>query len=343
MYQHLLVPIDASPLSAANVQAAVRLAHGLGARITFFHATADYLATGEGALLHAVDPHAFEQVATGVTNVVLLKAMASADAAGVQNQGLSRTSDRPAEAIVEAAAQHGADLIVMASRGVRGLAGWLHSSQTERVLRQAPVALLVTRVAANEPLTASERALGVIHDEHRSIAVVMKSLRRLATSPANLTSADLHQIDLLVGYLRDFPQRLHHPKEEQYLHRYLRARHSGSEALLAELEAQHVQEAVLIARVLEALQGHGAASSEMPLRASVADLVGALGTHMGLEETVVFAIAREHLQENDWVDIATAFEAHDDPRFGDLPAAEFDRHFTRIANLKLASDWRGAS
>jgi nucleotide-binding universal stress UspA family protein len=56
MYQHLLVPIDASPLSAANVQAAVQLARSLGARITFFHATADYVATSEGALLHASDP-----------------------------------------------------------------------------------------------------------------------------------------------------------------------------------------------------------------------------------------------------------------------------------------------
>jgi nucleotide-binding universal stress UspA family protein len=56
-----------------------------------------------------------------VTNVVLLKALASAEAAGVRCEGLSRTSDRPAEAIVEAATQHGADLIVMASRGVRGL------------------------------------------------------------------------------------------------------------------------------------------------------------------------------------------------------------------------------
>lgn len=341
MYQHLLVPIDASPLSAANVQAAVQLARSLGARITFFHATADYLATGEGALLHAEDHSGFELAATGVTNVVLFKALASAEAAGVQCKGLSRTSDRPAEAIVEAATQHGADLIVMASRGLRGLAGWLHSSQTERVLRQAPVALLVTRVAANEPLTASERALGVIHDEHRSIAVVMKSLRRLATSPAELTPAELHQIELLVGYLRDFPQRLHHPKEEQYLHRCLRTRHPASNDLLAELEAQHVREAALITQVQSALPALHVTSSQAALREAVSVLLSALGAHMALEETSVFAMAREYLQNTDWEEIATAFESHDDPRFGDLSAAEFDRLFARIANLKAAREGQG--
>jgi hypothetical protein len=171
-----------------------------------------------------MDPSAFEQQAPGESNVVLLKALATARMSGVACEGVSRVSDRPSEAIVEAAIACGADLIVMASRGVRGLASWLHSSQTERVLKRSPVALLVTRVAANEPLSTSERALGIIHDEHRSIAVVMQSLRRIGSTVGAFSVQDLQQGALLLNYLCEFPQRLHHPKEEMCLHRAVRER-----------------------------------------------------------------------------------------------------------------------
>ena len=42
MYRHLMVPLDDSPLSADTVGRAVELARALGAKVTFFHAQADY-------------------------------------------------------------------------------------------------------------------------------------------------------------------------------------------------------------------------------------------------------------------------------------------------------------
>jgi nucleotide-binding universal stress UspA family protein len=50
MYRHLLVPLDDSPLSAETVNQAVKLARTLGAKVTFFHAQADYGASSIGAL-----------------------------------------------------------------------------------------------------------------------------------------------------------------------------------------------------------------------------------------------------------------------------------------------------
>lgn len=149
MYRHLLVPIDGTSVSAANVLVAVDLARSLKARITFFHATPDWDATGEGALMRVLEPQVHAEGVLGDTNALLTKAVACAGAAAVPAQGASRVCDRPAEAIIEAAETQGCDLIVMASRGSHGgaLTGWLHTSQTEGVLRRAPVALLVTRVA----------------------------------------------------------------------------------------------------------------------------------------------------------------------------------------------------
>lgn len=338
MYSHLLVPTDGTALSAANVRSAVDLAAAFGARITFLHAVADFAATSDGAVLHTIDPALFEQQALGDTYVVLAKAVASARAAGVPSSALSCTSSRPAEAIVQAATQQACDLIVMASRGTRGIENWWSGSQTERVLRKAPTALLVTRVEASVPLLDDERALAVIYDEHRSIAATMQCLTELTSQAEPLDVLACEQVRLLVGYLREFPQRLHHPKEEEYLHRLLRQRFPDCEEHLAELEAQHDREEQLLTAVERALT----MADDAVLRAAIGTLVQAIGDHLGCEERTVFPLARAHLQPQDWAEIATAFEANGDTRFNSLTTTEFGALFRRIANLTMAQSQRQA-
>jgi nucleotide-binding universal stress UspA family protein/hemerythrin-like domain-containing protein len=342
MYRHLLVPIDGTPVSANNVEAAVELAKTLRARITFFHATPDWDATSDGALMRVLDPKAHDEALLGDTNALLAKAVACAAASDVPAQGAARVCDRPAEAILEAAKTQGCDLIVMASRGSEGAwSGWLHSSQTERVLRRAPVALLVTRVASAHPLAASERAISLIQDEHRSLAVVAKSLQEMAPRATAGDAGDLAALGHLVRYLQEFPERVHHPKEERYLHRLLRERHPSATALLAEVEAQHVREHRLLEQVTQCLAefvdaGGAADTAAAPaarlLNDAVKDLSDQVISHIGFEEREVLPLARAHLAEADWREVAEAFAANDDARFGDLPAEEFRRLFTRIAN-----------
>jgi nucleotide-binding universal stress UspA family protein/hemerythrin-like domain-containing protein len=336
MYQHLLVPLDDSPVSAANIGSAVKLARSLGARITFFHATPDWGATGEGELIRLLSPERFPELAIGQTNALLAKALASAKAVGVRCDSVARTSNRPAEMIVEAAQSLGCDLIVMASHGRDGSwSGWLHGSQTERVLRRAPVALLVTRVEAMQPLSAAERAIGVIQDEHRSIAVVVQSMRELVqAAPGSELAPTLKSLECMVGYLNEFPERVHHPKEELYLHRLLRERAPDCEQLLVDMEAQHRTEGMLIERVLEwvAQANAGEVGSVQALGEAVDSLADHVLHHIGFEERVVLPVARQRLTDADWAEIAQAFATNNDPRYGDLPAEDFRRLFTQIAN-----------
>jgi nucleotide-binding universal stress UspA family protein/hemerythrin-like domain-containing protein len=335
MYRHFLVPIADTPVSSANVACAIDLARSLHARVTFFHATPDWGATGEGALIQTVDPQLFAEASVGGTNALLAKAMASAKAAGVECAGLSRTCDRPAEAILDAADAQECDLIVMASRGASGpFGGWLHSSQTERVLRRASIALLVTRVESNLPISPRERALGVIEDEHRSLAVVAATMRDLVGQASDEdVIRDRVTLQCTVDYLRSFPERVHHPKEEAHLHHWLRERSPDTDALLVQVERQHVLELEHLERVSNCLaaakpDGEGVAA----LRDSVKALAAHVLEHIAYEEREVLPLASRYLTEEDWADIARAFSANDDSRFGDLPADEFRWLFTRIAN-----------
>lgn len=333
MYQHLLVPLDSTPLSAANTSQAVQLAKRLGARITFFHAAPNFGATDEGAMWRDLDPTFYAEQTVGDSRAILAKAAADATAHSVPCELHAKVTDRPAQAIIDAAQTLDCDLIVMASRGERGLRGWLHGSQTERVLRSTRVPLLITRVETNEPLSDAERALGLIYDEHRSLAVVIKGMSDLARQASESSNAaDIASLQRMQQYLHAFPEKLHHPKEEQFIHAKLLERHAPSQVVIDELERQHQTEYATIAR-LDQLIADCAASRPGALARLVAEIdayAQATWIHMGLEEGTLLPMAKQHLHADDWKDIAQAFESNDNPRFGDLTAEAFRRLFTRI-------------
>jgi len=337
MYKHLLVPLDDTPLSTAHVTSTIEHAKAMGARITFFHANPDWSSTGDGALVMVVNPTLFSKVALGESNTVLMKATAAAKAAGVPCAAIAHTSDHPADAIVRAAREHGCDLIVMASHGpVSGWSSWLRDSQTERVLRHSPVALLVTRVEAERPLSDRERALNIISDEHRSIAVVVSAMRDIANdlATARQEDTDLASLAGMVSYLRDFPQKVHHPKEEAHLHRLLRSRNSSCASLLADVESQHQVEH----RLVEQVSAHLGAGEEgvEALQAAVLRLVEHVYVHLKFEETQILPLARRCLSDADWTEVARAFQDNDDSRFGNMRSGDLRRLFARIANAIAA-------
>jgi nucleotide-binding universal stress UspA family protein/hemerythrin-like domain-containing protein len=333
MYCHLLVPVDGTALSTLNISQATRLAQRLGARITFFHAEPDYGGTGEGALLRELDPAWFAQEAQGDSAAVLGKAVAEAATLQVSCASRAKVTERPAQAILEAVDELGCDLIVMASHALTGPRTWMYGSQTEKVLRQARVPVLVTRSERDEPLTPAERAITVLLDEHRSMAVVVKGLQSLAAEARQRGRLDVATLRPMLQYLRDFPERLHHPKEERHLHARLLQRHPEAQELLAELERQHQNEYETVRRLTRLADrcAAGAPEALAGLQDTVQTFASAVWAHMTLEEGPLLALARQHLQDEDWEDIAEAFRANDDPGLGRYEAEDLRKLFTRIA------------
>ncbi|CAN5339757.1 hypothetical protein BH10PSE16_BH10PSE16_11890 [soil metagenome] len=336
MYKHLLVPLDGTSLSAANTTQAVQLAKCLNARISFFHAIPNFGATDEGALWRDIDISVYAEQSAGDSRAILSKAAADAAALGVPCTLHAEVADRPAQAILDTVQALGCDLIVMASRGERGVRGWLHGSQTERVLRATHVPLLITRVETNEPLSNAEQAIGLIRDEHRSLAVVINGMRDITRLARESGSApDIASLQRMLQYLHDFPEKLHHPKEEQHIHARLLQRHPESRGVIDELEAQHQTEYAAIGRIDQAIADcaeHRTDALER-LSAELDAYAEATWAHMGLEERTLLPMARQHLLVDDWQGIAQAFERNNDPRFGDLSGDAFRRLFTRITHL----------
>jgi nucleotide-binding universal stress UspA family protein len=147
MFKHLLVPTDGSDLSDGTVRRAISFAKDAGAKITFFYAQPDFPMPiyGEGALIDPTTPEQFARASALEAEEILSRAKAAAAAEGVVAAIDTTVNEVPYEAIIDAAARHGCDLIFMASHGRRGLASLLLGSETHKVLTHTTVPVLVYR------------------------------------------------------------------------------------------------------------------------------------------------------------------------------------------------------
>jgi nucleotide-binding universal stress UspA family protein len=147
MFKHLLVPTDGSDLSDGTVRRAISFAKDAGAKITFFYAQPDFPMPiyGEGALIDPTTPEQFARASALEAEEILSRAKAAAAAEGVIAATDTTVNEVPYEAIIDAAARHGCDLIFMASHGRRGLASLLLGSETHKVLTHSTVPVLVYR------------------------------------------------------------------------------------------------------------------------------------------------------------------------------------------------------
>jgi len=341
MYRHLLVPLDDTDLSIGVVGNAVALACAVGARITFFHAigAAGGSLRGDAEVLRLTARDEYEYASVGKAQELLAKAEAAARALGVPCDSRHVVSDKPAQAIVAAARAGACDLIFMASHGRHGKLGMALVSDLLEVLMSARLPVLVSSIG--EP-ALSARAVGIIRDEHRSLAAVMHAwMHALAAARRAGTGADPELMRAIVRYVRQFPLEQHHPKEEEQLFARLRVRTPSCDAELAELERQHRRDGEFVAaleRQVEALaaaEGGARIQAALELEEGVTGYAAFLWDHLGREEGVILPAAERFLLAEDWAAIDEEFAANRDPNFNGA-YREYRQLFARIVNLAPA-------
>lgn len=141
----ILVPTDFSPDAQSALVKAKEFARAFGSRIVILHAyrvdlpmsTPDL---GGGFVLPA---RFYEDLRASATAEV--EALAAATVKdGVKAEGIA-VEDRPAPAIIDTAKQLSADLIVMGTRGLTGLAHVVLGSVADRVIREASCPVLTVK------------------------------------------------------------------------------------------------------------------------------------------------------------------------------------------------------
>jgi nucleotide-binding universal stress UspA family protein len=145
MYKNILIATDESELAQKAVAQGLALARALDAKVTAVTVTEPWATLAPPEVLNEPFVQEFERAARVRAKHILDGVAAAAKEASVTCAKLHVTDRFPAEGILEAAANIGADLIVMASHGRRGLAKFLLGSQATEVLTHSTVPVLICR------------------------------------------------------------------------------------------------------------------------------------------------------------------------------------------------------
>ncbi len=147
MYKHILLPTDGSALAHGAVQAGIKLAKSIGARVTGFYAAPPATPLEFRGMLPVgfTGPAAHARLIERAATRYLAVIEDAAKAAGVPCKLEHVTDDYPADAIVAAAKRNKCDLIFMASHGHNGFKSSLLGSQTHKVLAQSKVTVTIHR------------------------------------------------------------------------------------------------------------------------------------------------------------------------------------------------------
>jgi len=192
-------------------------------------------------------------------------------------------------------------------------------------------------------------AITIMKSEHRSISAVLLGLKELARMAQDARVRPRFEVlRSMLRYIDEYPEKLHHPQEDEHLFARLVARAPETRPLVEALQAEHEEGARLIRELERALvfleEGWPAGAREF--LAAVDAYADFHWKHMRKEENELLPLAQRHLAAGDWKAIDAAFAANADP-IAEVQERNFDKLFSRIANLApapvgLGEPWKRA-
>jgi hemerythrin-like domain-containing protein len=171
-------------------------------------------------------------------------------------------------------------------------------------------------------------ATTIIRDEHRTISAVLQGLKELARDALRGRGAPpFPALRAMVRFIDEFPEKLHHPKEETLLERLL-AKAPEAEGLVEALRREHSRGGELIRGLERALLFYEDRTADGSRE--FFDAVNAYADfhwqHMRREEQELLPLAERTLGPEDWRAINASFAENPD----------FDKAFSRIVRLAPA-------
>lgn len=185
---HILVPLDESALAESALELAARIAKAAGGRLTLLTVPRAYgndmtwyydamaAAPGVPIVYDSLDELVEESKAEAVTYLAGVAERLAGD--GIRAETLI-SEDLPSDAIVKAADEVGADLIVIATHGRGGLGRWMLGSVATKVMQSATRPVLVVRADAETDAAEIER-IDVALDGSPAAEQVLPTAARLA-------------------------------------------------------------------------------------------------------------------------------------------------------------------
>lgn len=139
------MPTDGSPLSDKAINAAVEFAGAYGGSLVGICVSEPYPLSPMSEMAFSDEREVYEERSRAVARKSVDKIAAAAGAAGVKCETVVAESFAPYEEIVKAANRFNCDVVFMASHGRKGLSKLFLGSETQKVLVNSAIPVLVFR------------------------------------------------------------------------------------------------------------------------------------------------------------------------------------------------------
>lgn len=185
-------------------------------------------------------------------------------------------------------------------------------------------------------LRSSHAAVNIIQHDHDVLSAVLEGMLQIIRAIGDTGKApNLKVLRAMLLYIHDYPERVHHPKEDRYLFPMVRRRTKEADEAIIELEAQHALGDRLVLDLEHALNRYeleGAAAFE-PFALMAGQYAEFYKAHMRLEEQEILAIALNVLSDDDWRELDAAFTEEKNPLAGSRTETSMQQLFSMIVNL----------
>lgn len=176
-------------------------------------------------------------------------------------------------------------------------------------------------------------ALDIINDEHQALSAMLRSLSLLlAQARRQGTMPDFDVLRAMLFYVDEFPEKLHHRKESEWLFPKLRQRCPELGAVIDALERDHHQGEHAIRSLEHALLAFEVMGE--PRRAdfeqAVESYIRFYLAHMATEEKELLPAARRAFEPADWAELDAAFAENRDPLTGHEATPDYQPLFRKI-------------
>jgi hemerythrin-like domain-containing protein len=179
------------------------------------------------------------------------------------------------------------------------------------------------------------RSLSIIRDEHRALAALLQSMSMLLDACRKRNVApDFALLRAMLFYIDEYPERRHHPKEEELLFPRVRARCPSIADVLDTLSHDHDQGERSIRELEHALLAWEVVGE--PRRAAFETALQRYTAfylrHMALEERHVLTAAEDSFDADDWAVLDAALATNRDPLTGCEADDDFGPIWRRIVD-----------
>ena len=194
-----------------------------------------------------------------------------------------------------------------------------------------------TKTSAGTPFP---ELLQILTNEHRNfrwlLAIVREEQKQLAT-------VDLKTLKDVLRYLSEYPEQSHYPCERRMINRATSiaddALRKSFESILDDHDRLQTEGNRLYFSVMRARNGEDVGLSN--LAAQLTMFADAFDEHLRLEEDILYPIALEILDDEEWVSLLAGVNAIDDPLFGTRVRRRY-RHLARVLETRFGWSRRGA-